>query len=200
MTKGNSGEKIIASILMSGGVGVFPTDTIYGVVGNALNKKTVERIYKLRKRDLKKPMIILVSSFNDLKDFGIKINSKQKNVLKKLWPGKISIVFECPLKKFAYLHRGTKTLALRLPASEAGFPKDNNLIKILKKVGPLVATSANIAGQEPAKTFAEAKKYFGEKVDFYVDKGKLKSTHSTLVKLDEKGKIEILRQGAVRVK
>lgn len=228
MAEKNSGEKIIASILLSGGIGIFPTDTLYGVVGSALNKKTVERIYKLRRRDLKKPMIILISSKNDLKKFGIKITSQQEKILRKIWPGKISVIFDCPLKKFLppqpknltknilstnkqisldyagstndyfrcggeYLHRGTFSLALRLP-------KDENLIKILKKTGPLVAPSANIAGKEPAKTFAEAKKYFGEKVDFYVDKGKLKSTHSTLIKLNKEGKIEILRQGAIKLR
>ena len=190
MTAGNSGEKIIASILSSGGVGIIPTDTLYGVVGSALNKKTVERIYKLRRRDLKKPMIILISSKNDLKKFGIKINSQQEKVLKKIWPGKISVILDCPLKKYAYLHRGTKTLALR-------FPKDRWLINFMKKTGPLVAPSANLAGKEPAKNFTEAKKYFGKKVDFFVDKGKLKSEPSTLIRLSKNGEIKILRQGTV---
>ena len=186
-------EKNIVPILLSGGIGVFPTDTIYGVIGSALNKKTVERIYKLRKRELKKPMIILISSLNDLRIFGIKLNAKQRNVLVKLWPGKVSIIFDCKSKKMSYLHRGTKTLALRLP-------KDENLVKILKKTGPLMAPSANLVGEKPAETFGEAKKYFGEKVDFYVDCGKLKSMHSTLVKLDKNGKVKILRQGAVKIK
>jgi len=193
-------EKIIVPILLSGGIGVFPTDTIYGVVGSALKKETVERIYKLRKRELKKPMIILISSAKDLRLLGIELNAKQKSVITKLWPGKISIAFDCKSKKMSYLHRETLSLALRLPAGEAGFPKDKNLVKILKKTGPLVATSANIAGEKPSETINEAKKYFGEKVDFYVDYGKLKSIHSTLIKLDKNGEVQILRQGAVKIK
>ncbi|MEK7522400.1 MAG: Sua5/YciO/YrdC/YwlC family protein [Patescibacteria group bacterium] len=55
----------LAEILKNGGIGVIPTDTIYGIVGSALNKKTVERIYKLRRRNLKKPMIVLIGSIND---------------------------------------------------------------------------------------------------------------------------------------
>ena len=192
MTEKNSGEKIIVSILLSGGIGVFPTDTLYGVIGSAFKKETVERIYKLRKRDFKKPMIILISSLNDLKIFDIKLNKKQKDILKNLWPGKISIVLDCPLKKFSYLHRGMKTLALR-------FPKSKQLINILKKTGPLIATSANIAGKKPATSFIEAKKYFKDKVDFYVDAGKLKSKPSTLVRLDRNGDITVLRQGAMKV-
>ena len=186
-------NKIIVPILLSGGIGVFPTDTIYGVLGSALKKETVERIYKLRKRELKKPMIILISSIDDLRMFGIDLNAKQKSVIAKLWPGKISIAFDCKSKKMSYLHRGTFSLALRLP-------KDENLVKILKKTGPLVATSANIAGEKPAETIDEAKKYFGKKVDFYVDYGKLKSMHSTLVKVDVLGNIAVLREGAVKIK
>lgn len=185
-------EKIIVPILSAGGIGVFPTDTLYGVVGSALKKETVERIYILRKRELKKPMIVLISSLNDLKLFGIKVSFEQKKNLRKFWPGKVSVVLDCPLKKFEYLHRGTKTLALR-------FSKDERLVNILKKTGPLVAPSANFAGEKPAESFAEAKKYFGEKVDFYVDAGKLKTIPSTLIKVDAKGNIKILRQGAVKI-
>jgi L-threonylcarbamoyladenylate synthase len=186
-------EKIIAPILLAGGIGILPTDTLYGMVGSALNKNAVERIYSLRERDLKKPMIILISSLGDFKKFGIKLNEKQEEKIKKLWPGKVSVVLDSALKKLEYLHRGGKTLALR-------FPKDAELLKILKKTGPLVAPTANIAGKKPSQTYAEARKYFGDRVDFYVDNGKLKSKPSTLVKLSENGEIKILRQGAVKIK
>lgn len=188
----NDVYKIIVPVLASGGIGVFPTDTLYGVVGSALEKKTVERIYGLRDRDLDKPMIILISSLKDLEIFGIVLSAKQKKSLKKLWPGKVSVVLDCPLKKFQNLHRGGKTLALRLP-------DDKNIIKLLKKTGPLVAPSANMAGQKPAETFYEAQKYFGDKVDFYINAGKLKSKPSTLVRMDAAGNITVLREGAVKI-
>jgi len=186
-------EKVIVPILLESGIGVLPTDTLYGMVGRALDKKTVERIYKLRKRDLKKPMIVLISSLNDLKIFGIKLNSKQKKILAKFWPGKVSVVLDCSSKKFEHLHRGGKTLALR-------FPKDKNLISLLKKTGPLVVPSVNVVGEKPAEIFSEAKKYFGDKVDFYIDAGKMKSKPSTLVSLDRNGNITVLRPGAVKIK
>lgn len=185
--------KIVVPILREGGIGVLPTDTLYGMVGSALNKKTVERIYKIRKRELRKPLIVLISSLNDLKIFGIKLSVKQKKIFSKLWPGKVSVVLDCPLKKFEHLHRGGKTLALR-------FPNDENLIKVLKKTGPLVAPSVNVVGEKPAETFADAKKYFGDEVDFYVDAGRLKSKPSTLAKIDVDGNLTVLRQGAVKIK
>lgn len=186
-------QKTITPILKLGGIGVLPTDTLYGVVGSALDKKTVERIYELRKRESGKPMIILISSLSDLKKFGIALSAAQKKVLKNLWPGKVSVVFGCKLKKWEYLHREKKSLAFR-------FPADEELVSLLKKVGPLVAPSANLAGKKPAATYLEAKKYFGEEVDFYVDWGKLKSKPSTIVELGEDGCVKLLREGAVKLK
>ncbi len=185
-------QKIIIPMLLAGEVGVFATDTLYGILGSALRKKTVERIYALRRRDLKKPMIILISSLADLKLFSIEITLAQKQKLKKIWPGAVSVVLDCKNSRFAYLHRGQKTLAFRLPA-------DDELRKLLKKSGPLVAPSANISGKPSASTYLEAKKYFGEKIDFYVDEGKLKSKPSTIIRLGEDGMIKVLRQGKEKI-
>lgn len=173
-------------ILKTGGIGVIPTDTIYGLVGSALNKKTVERIYKLRKRNPKKPMIILIGQLSDLKKFGINLSLVSKKLVTKFWPGKTSIIFKCPRPKFKYLHRGTKTLAFRLP-------KPKKLREFLKKTGPLVAPSANIEGQPPARIIKKAQKYFGNKVSFYIDAGRFVSKPSKLIKISN-SKIEYLRK------
>jgi L-threonylcarbamoyladenylate synthase len=163
-------------ILKHGGIGVLKTDTIYGLVGSALNSKTVARIYKLRHRHPGKPMIVLIGSVGDLRRFSIKINSKTKKILNKFWPGKISIILPCPYKKFSYLHRGAKTLAFRLPAKKT-------LLGLLKKTGPLVAPSVNPEALLPARSIREAQKYFGDKVDFYVDGGNAFGKPSALIEI-----------------
>ena len=178
--------KKIVKILKEGEIGVLPTDTIYGLVGSALKKETVERIYKVRKRERKKPFIILISDPQDLKIFGIKIKPFQKELIKKFWPGPYSLIFDCKNKKFEYLHRGKQSLALRVP-------RPKWLRNLLKKVGPLVAPSANLAGMPHAKTIREAKKYFGERVDFYFDAGKIDKKPSTLIDIRKK-EIKILRK------
>lgn len=175
----------LALLLKEGVVAVMPTDTIYGICGSALNKKTVEKIYKLRKRSPKKPMIVLILKIEDLRKFGIKFSAKDKEILKKIWPGKISVIFKCKSKKFKYLHRGTKTLAFRMP-------KDKLLRKILEISGPLVAPSANWEGEKPARTISEAKKYFGDKAIYY-NGGKIIKRPSMLIKLDN-GIIKIIRK------
>lgn len=183
----------LAQQISVGEVGIIPTDTLYGIVGSALNPETVERIYKLRRRDLKKPMIILISSIDDLKDFGVRLNHRSKKFLTEYWPGSVSVVLPCRGKKFAYLHRGGETLAFR-------WPKYSALIKLLEKTGPIVAPTANWAGEPPATNIRAAQKYFSGAVDYYVDIGKLVGRPSTLVKLDDNGIPEILREGSVRIK
>lgn len=180
-----------ASSLRSGKIAVIPTDTIYGVAASALSKKAVARAYKILRRNPKKPFIVLASSLKELESFGVFPDAKTGKILKKIWPGKVSIVLPLGLKKYQYLHRGTKTLAFRIP-------KNKKLISLLKKTGPLISTSANPEGGKPAETVAQAKKYFGDTIDFYIDGGKIKSRPSTILKT-EKGKIRIARRGAFQV-
>jgi len=173
-------------ILKEGGIGVVMTDTIYGVLGSAFKPKTVEKIYILRKRDKKKPFIILISSKKDLQKFGIKINKDIRKILDKYWPGKVSVILPSPSSKFNYLHRGKKTLAFRLP-------KNKKLKDILKKTGPLVAPSANLEGKSPAKNIKEAKIYFAKKVDFY-ESGKKSNSNPSKIIIIKNGKELVLRK------
>lgn len=165
----------------------MPTDTLYGIGACALNKQAVERVYALRKRSPKKPCIILIPDIKSLKLFGIKLTSAQKIFLQNHWPNPLSIILPTPLKKFSYLHRGTNTLAFRIPKQKA-------LRDLLKKIGPLIAPSANYEGKQPAQTIREAKKYFGNNV-LYKAGGKLNGKPSTLAALSGAGNVKILRQG-----
>lgn len=181
-----------AGPIAKNGVGVIPTDTLYGLVGRAQDKEAVERIYRLKGRQSDKPLIVLISSLDDLSKFKVKVDAKTKKVLEKYWPGKVSVILPCPNQEFEYLHRGTNTLAFRLP----DYPELRDLIK---KTGPLVAPSANPEGLSPAKNIKEAREYFGDEVDFYYAKGILKSLPSTLIEV-RGGKIKVLREGAVKIK
>lgn len=200
MNKGKYNE--IIEILKGDGVGVLPTDTLYGLVGRALSRKAFERIFKLKKRNEKSPFIILISSIRDLELFGIKPSKFELEVMEKYWPacnalrsnvgrlGKISIILLCDNEKLSYLHLGTKTLAFRMPDKR-------NLSELLRQVGPLLAPSANFSGRKPALTIEEARAYFNDSVDFYVDEGKLESLPSTLIEIKD-GKVEVLRKGATK--
>lgn len=183
--------KQVIRFLISGKIGVVPTDTIYGIIGSALKPEVVEKIYKIRKRSKDKPMIILISSIGDLDKFSIKLTSYQKEFLEKNWPNPLSVVLSCDDEKFKYLHRGTNSLAFRMP-------NNKTLLKILKRVGPLVAPSANIEGEKAAENIGEAKNYFQDNVDFYFDQGDINSEHSTLIEF-KSDSINILRKGVFKV-
>lgn len=117
----------------------------------------------------------------------IKIN---KQVAQKYWPAKLTI--ECDSANAPiWLHPDTDYFGVRMPAN-------NQLLKLIEDVGPLISTSANVEGAEPAITSASAQDDFGEQLDFYVDHGELKSKPSTLVRLMD-NKIEVLRAGAVKI-
>jgi L-threonylcarbamoyladenylate synthase len=184
-------DRKISEIIKKGGVGVLPTDTLYGLVGSAFSKEAVDRIYDLKSRSEKKSLIILISSIDDLNKFGVELTDTVKKFIKKHWPGKVSIIFPFNNKKLYYLDKMNGTLAFR-------FPKKGDLIKLIKETGPLVAPSANPEGLAPANDIDEARIYFDEKIDFYVDGGKIESEPSTLIKIDG-DKIEILREGAVKI-
>ena len=182
-------SQTIINILKNGGVGVIPTDTVYGIVCSAFSKEALVRLFEIKGRDENKPPVVLISVISDLEKFGAKITPKHSEIMAKYWPGKLTIIFDI-VKEFDYLDKG-QGLAIR-------FPADEKVIEILKQVGPLATSSANTQGELPAKNITEAKKYFENKVDFYEDGGELDSAPSTLVRIVE-DKVEVLRQGAVKI-
>jgi len=189
-------DKNLINALQRNGVAVMPTDTLYGLVGKALNSSAVERIYNLKKRASQKPCIILIGDINQLEKFSIILPEEQKSALQKYWsfdsaqdlrPRATSIILDCQDKSLLYLHRGIKTLAFRVPSPGA-------LRNLLLKVGPLIAPSANPEGLLPAKNISEAKKYFGSSVDLYVDGGEINDKASKIIKLHKDGSVSILRE------
>ena len=191
-------DKNLIKALKENGVAVMPTDTLYGIVGRAQNVATVERIYRARKRAPDKPCIILIGDIEELKKFSVSLSKEQKNKLKEYWLATskpkgaggltpTSIILDCPDEKFLYLHRGVKTLAFRLPYLKP-------LRDLLIKVGPLIAPSANLEGLSPAQTIEEAKKYFRNRVDLYLDGGTIRGQASKLIRLRKDGSVSIIRK------
>ena len=176
--------------IKNGGVVILPTDTIYGIVAKASNPIAVSRLYHIRGRNLKKSCIVLCSSIKELPSLGIKIDAGTKRVLSEIWPNSVSVILPCNQKSFSYLHRGGKTLAVRIPKSQ-------KLLEFIKKTGPIIAPSANPEGKPPAKDVKEAKSYFGKKVGVYIS-GKVSKKPSTLIKLSG-GNVDIIRQGSWQI-
>jgi L-threonylcarbamoyladenylate synthase len=177
--------------LKIGGAGIAMTDTIYGILGSALRPKTVERIYEIKGRDENKPFIVLISSVQDLKTFGVKLTTEQNKILAKYWPGEVSFVLPVTDERLKFLHRGQKSLAFRLPTKA-------DLVEVIKIVGPLVAPSANPQGNAPAENISEAQDYFGHQVDFY-EAGKIRGGKPSTLVTFVGDRVKVLRQGSVLI-
>ncbi|NTV55516.1 MAG: threonylcarbamoyl-AMP synthase [Candidatus Moranbacteria bacterium] len=177
-----------ADLVRSGAVGVIPTDTLYGIVASAFDTDAVERVYRIRGRDSGKPCIVLLADMADLTRFGIDPDEVSRKRLSEVWPGPVSVVLPCSGAEWEYLHRGTGTIAFRVP-------DDLELRVFLASAGPVIAPSANPAGERPAETADEARLYFSDMTDFLVDGGRCSGEPSTVARLGDDGRWNVLRPG-----
>ena len=176
----------VVEIIKKGGIGILPTDTMYGIVCSAFDKRAIEKLFERRKRNLQKKCIVLIGSIEDLKRFDIELDEFTQKVLNTVWPGPMSVELPVREEKFEYLSKGTSSLSFRLPNNES-------LRKFLSQTGPIIAPSANPEGEKPAETIEEARNYWDD-LDFYVEGGKLSGTPSTIISIEDR-KVKIWRQG-----
>lgn len=150
---------LIAGSLKIGQVVVLPTDTIYGLSCLADNARAVKKIQLLKKRDSKKPLIVLVSSLNMLKKY-VFVSRRQEAALKKIWAGAArptTVILKHRGRLPKELTGDSDGLALRLPKNEF-------LLKILEKVKrPLISTSLNVSGRENIRNLKFLLHYFPKK-------------------------------------
>lgn len=178
-------EPGVAEILLTGGIGVLRTDTIYGIVALALDQAAVERLRVVRKRPAHQRNIILIASQQQMVSA---VPEYARKTLQRYWPGRVSIELPIDENVPVWLHCGEREISHRVPADEA-------LRKLLAKTGPLIAPSANLQGEPPARSIIEAEAYFGGSVDFYVDGGIVDDgvLPSQLLRILADGTVERLR-------
>ena len=153
-------NETIVSLLKGGAIGVLRTDTLYGIVASARNERAVERMYAVKRRTPSKSPIVLIASIDQLFD---SYGEATLDRLNELWPGKNSVILPSTAAP-AWIVRSNASVAYRIP-------NDELLCQLLRQTGPLIAPSANPEGELPAMSIEEAKRYFGNEVDFYVDGG-----------------------------
>ena len=172
----------LVQTLLSGGIAVLRTDTIYGIVARADNEAAVERIYTIKQRTPSKSPIVLLSRPEEVFDA---LSAQQLAITEGLWPGRNSIIFPS-MEAPAWLDRGNESIAYRVP-------DDEGLRRLLASTGPLIAPSANPESQQPAMSVHEAIEYFGDLIDVYVDGGLVTdNTPSKLFRVTDDG-LERLR-------
>jgi len=169
----------------------IPTETVYGLAGNAYSNKATSKIFKLKKRPKKNPLIVHYYNLNILKKDCI-INKKFLKLYKKFCPGPISFILK--LKKNSLISKNVsnnkETLAVR-------FPKHPLTRKVLKNLKyPLAAPSANISTKISPVSKQDVIDEFGKKIKFVLDGGQSKiGMESTIISLINKP--QILRLGGI---
>ena len=186
----SSGLNRAKEILTRGGVGVIPTDTVYGLCTNALNREGVKRIYRIKRRDIKKPLVLFVKDKGEIEKFGV-VNDVAKKLIDNFIPGPVTIVLKRKEGTPKISLKDIDTIGIRIPDEEF-------VINLLKSLDfPLVTTSANISSRPTPKDTSSLKEFFSGIVDFIVDGGERSGSPSTIVSVigDE---VKILREGRIK--
>ena len=169
----------------------IPTETVYGLAGNAYSDIAVKKIFSLKKRPRNNPLIVHYHSLFQLENDCI-LNKDFFLLYKKFCPGPLTFVLKLKKKSkiSKFVTNNKKTLAIR-------FPKQRLVRKLIKNLDyPLAAPSANISTKLSSVKAADVKEEFGKKIKFVLDGGKCKiGIESTIINLTKKP--EILRLGGL---
>ena len=181
------GEKIkeAARCLRDGGIVAFPTETVYGLGVNLLNKGAVERIYKVKGRPENKPLTVHIASADTIKEMECCVSSSASRLMKRFWPGPLTLILESK--------QGGKT----------GFrmPKNKIALRLIRAAGvPVVAPSANRSGSTAPHSPEDVIKEFNGLIELIIHAGKTEiGVESTVVDLAA-SPYRILREGAIPAK
>jgi len=155
--------------ILAGKIFIYPTDTIYGLGCNVLDKDAVEKIKEIKNRDKDKPLLIIAPSFKWIEENCI-IDVELKNYL----PGPYTIILKKRNKEFLNWVSETDSLGIRIP--------DNNFCKEIQKSGvPFITTSVNLSGEPFVKKISDISEEIKKHVDVIVEGGELSGRPSTLI-------------------
>lgn len=184
-------HKELIQTLLEGGVIVYPTDTVYGLLANPFHEMAFRRIFHIKTRPFSKPLPLFVDTIERAKTLA-KIDERTERVLRQLWPGQVTVILERQPFLPPYITNGERTIALRIP------DRDDIRSLISSFNFPLTGTSANLSDMPVCKTPSEVFEQFRShhpQPDLVVDGGELSShTPSTILDITKRTP-QILRAG-----
>ena len=184
----DSDIKVAIKKIKDGGIIVFPTDTVYGIGCDPYNKKTISRLYEIKKRKKTKPFPILGVSKTELEKIA-EFNTLEEKIAEKFWPGQVTLVLKVKDEKIRQSLCLDKKIAVRVPNNQC-------VLSLLKECKLLVGTSANISDTTPFTDPNECSKNLTG-YDLLIDGGIIPNqSESTIVEIIG-GNIKILREGNV---
>lgn len=180
-----------SSALSAGKIGIFPTDTVYGIGCNAFLENSILKLFEFKNRTFDKPICVLISDLKMLDELAVNITDIEYKLIKAFWPGPLTIIFNKNPKVSKTLTSNLDTIGIRMPDHKI----TQKLIEYAKV--PIATTSANISDMPAAINFSDISKHFDGKVDFIIDNGPSQiGIASTIVKI-ENNSLHILRKGSI---
>ncbi len=183
----------ISNVLKNDGVIAFVTDTVWGLGCLPSSEAAVKKIYEIKKREAKKPLILMSNKIENLKPYVEEINKTTQDLIDKYFPGALTLVLKKSANAPDYMTSGFDTVGVRVPENTV-------FAEICEAVEGhvLATTSANLSSEPSAKTYEQAIESVGSKCDLVVpDFGfEAKGLESTVAFVTG-DKVNILRQGAV---
>ena len=173
------------------GLIVLPTDTVYGIGCDAFSAFAVNALLEAKGRGRQSPPPVLIPSLDTLRALTDNPPAVALTLAEKFWPGALTMILRAQPSLSWDLGETRGTVALRMRNNELA-------LALLKEVGPLAVSSANLTGEPAANNVVEAENYFGTKVGVYLDGGASPSTKpSTIVDLTEAGVVKVVRLGVL---
>ncbi|HZC90444.1 MAG TPA: L-threonylcarbamoyladenylate synthase [Mycobacterium sp.] len=179
-----------AGAVKNGGLVVLPTDTVYGVGADAFDSAAVAALLAAKGRGRDMPVPVLVGSWHTIDGLALSVSTPTRDLVRAFWPGALSLVVrQAPSVRWD-LGDARGTVMLRMPLHPVA-------IELLREVGPMAVSSANISGRPPAVNADDARGQLGELVDVYLDAGpSAQQAASTILDLTG-AEPRILRSGPV---
>ncbi|MBI4135668.1 threonylcarbamoyl-AMP synthase [Candidatus Uhrbacteria bacterium] len=154
-----------ARVIARGGLVVFPTETVYGLGANAFDARAVRKIFKVKGRPEKKPLIVHVSKKSTLDVLAQDIPAVTRKLVAKFWPGPLTLVLKARSSVPKEVTGGGDTVAIRMPAHRVA-------LALIRAAGPIAAPSANFSGHPPPREVREISRMLRMKVDMVLDGGR----------------------------
>ena len=189
---GNRSDAVAAAVaaVKSGGLVVMPTDTVYGIGADAFDSRAVAALLAAKGRGRDMPVGVLVGSWHTIDGLVLYVPDTARELVRAFWPGALSLVVQQAPSLQWDLGDARGTVMLRMPLQPVA-------LELLRQTGPMAVSSANISGQPPATTAAEAQRQLGDLVDVYLDGGPSPQQAASTI-LDLTGPApRILREGPV---
>ena len=176
----------ICDILNDGGLIISPTDTVYGIMGDALNDDVVRKIYDIKKRPYSKPLLLLMSDLDMIFEYTNSLNSNEIKLLQSVLG--VTVILKKSEKISDLITANDDYVGIRIPDNK-------ELIEIISKLNrPVVSTSCNISDEEVITNISLLDDNLKSSVDYIFDGGDVNSLPSTIVKFDNEMLI-VLRAG-----